>query len=253
MLCKLNHNVLLDLYGHRLAVFELQIKPVQGLSATINAFRGYIDGLTVKTCELIVKNILSRGIDKVFVDGSNFGQLARVLARSLPNVEIIIFFHNVETRFFWGAFKGSKTLHSFSVLVANYLAERKSVRYAHKIVCLSTRDSLLLSSLYGRSATHVTPIALQDRLASHGEVSRDHPDEDFLLFVGGSFYANRDGITWFVDNVVPRITIKTVAVGKGLEAMRCDLERKGNVSVVGAVDNLAPWYSGALAVIAPIF
>jgi glycosyltransferase involved in cell wall biosynthesis len=253
MLCKLNHNVLLDLYGHRLAVFELHTKPVQGLSASINAFRGYIDGLTVETCELIIKNILSREIDKVFVDGSNLGQLARVLARALPNVEIIVFFHNVEARFFWGAFKGSKNLHSFFVLVANYLAERKSVRYAHKIVCLSIRDSQLLSFLYGRAATHVTSIALQDRLPSPGEVSRDRTEEDFILFVGGSFYANCDGITWFVDNVVPRISIKTVVVGKGLEAMKDRLERTGNVVVVGAVDSLAPWYRDALAVIAPIF
>lgn len=253
MLSSLNHDVLASLYLDSFFKVELKKKPVRGMMAIMMAFRGYIDGLDEDICELIFKIIASRNVNKVFIDGSNLGQLVKLLAMRFPKLQIIVFFHNVEARFFWGAFKRFKTVHSFSVLAANYLAEHKAVRHAHKIVCLSSRDSKLLSALYGRSATHVSAMALHDRLPQQGGGLPVLNGEKFLLFVGGSFYANRDGIAWFVDNVVPRISIKTVVVGKGLEAMKDRLERNGDVVVVGAVVSIAAWYRDALAVVAPIF
>jgi glycosyltransferase involved in cell wall biosynthesis len=202
---------------------------------------------------VVFEIIVSRKVEKVFIDGSNLGQLVKLLARRFPVVQLIVFFHNVEARFFWGAFKRSKSVHALAVLAANYLAERKAVRHAHKIVCLSIRDSRVLSVLYGRSATHVSAMALRDSLPRQYGESPDRNEEVFLLFVGGNFYANRDGIAWFVDHVVPRISIKTVVVGNGLEAMKDRLELKGNVVVVGAVDSLAGWYRDAHVVVAPIF
>lgn len=253
MLYRLNRDIVSSLYNDHVRVVALCKSPVRGILATMQAFYGYIDGVNRKICDAISLLIATGEVNKVFLDGSNLGLLAKVLATRFPRLQIIVFFHNVEARFFWGAFKRSKTLHSFSVLLANYLAERKSVRYAHKIVCLSSRDSRQLSSLYGRAATHVSAMSLRDTFPRYSDDSAQHLEEDFLLFVGGNFYANLDGIAWFVDNVVPRISIKTVVVGKGLEAIKDRLERTGNVDVVGAVDSLAPWYRDALAVIAPIF
>jgi glycosyltransferase involved in cell wall biosynthesis len=77
--------------------------------------------------------------------------------------------------------------------------------------------------------------------------------DTYALFVGGTFYANVAGITWFVKNVVPHITIKTLIVGKGFEALRGNLEQKGKVEVVGTVVNVADWYRKAQFVVAPIF
>ncbi len=72
-------------------------------------------------------------------------------------------------------------------------------------------------------------------------------------FVGGGFYANQSGIRWFVENVVPEVSMKTCIVGRGLEVLRGELERGGKVEVVGAVDQLGHWYRNAKVVIAPIF
>ena len=77
--------------------------------------------------------------------------------------------------------------------------------------------------------------------------------EKFVLFVGGGFYANRAGITWFVKHVVPHISIKTYIVGRGLEDLKDVLDLDGKVEVVGAVDSLSHWYRDAHFVIAPIF
>jgi glycosyltransferase involved in cell wall biosynthesis len=133
------------------------------------------------------------------------------------------------------------------------LAERKAVKFSDKRICLSERDSRLLKKLYGQGATHIAPMVLEDKCpASFMQVSAQVP-ERFALFVGGTFYANRAGIAWFVREVVPRIDLPVYIVGRGFETLRAELEVPGKVIVVGAVDCLADWYHRAQFVIAPIF
>ena len=111
----------------------------------------------------------------------------------------------------------------------------------------------MLQRLYGRAAMHISPMALRDRMPVGFGQNAKLPVEKFALFVGGTFYANRAGIAWFVEHVVPRIHIKICIVGRGFEALRQELERDGKVEVVGAVHHLADWYRDAHFVIAPIF
>lgn len=253
LLCKLNHDVLKETYGDQLVLFELPRFSLRGIGAIFNAFQGYIDGLSCESVADALRMIQARNVGKIFVDGSNLGELVAAVKARYPHVEVSTFFHNVETRFFLGALREAKTPRSFGVLLANYLAERKSVRYSDKIICLSARDSRLLQRLFGRSATHLAPMALQDQLANGARASQDVTSTKFALFVGGAFYANRAGIKWFVNNVSPRIRIKTCIVGKGLEDLREDLDIEGKVQVIGEVESLAQWYRNAHFVIAPIF
>lgn len=97
------------------------------------------------------------------------------------------FFHNVEARFFLGALRHSRTLHALAVLIANYLAERKSVRYSDKIICMTSRDSDLLHRLYGRPATHLSAMAIRDQLPTGMDMTADVPRGKYALFVGGHF------------------------------------------------------------------
>jgi hypothetical protein len=253
LLCKLNHDTLNDIFGECLVLFELPQRRLQGLTSAINAFRGHIDGLDAPGIGKALQVIQTKNIGKVFVDGSNLGGFVKVVKQKFPDVEVSTFFHNVEARFFLGALRQTKTLHAFAVLMVNYLAERKAVRYSDKIISLSKRDSSLLQRIYGRPATHVSPMALQDKLPQNAVSPIHGPREKFALFVGGTFYANRAGITWFVKHVVPRISIKTCIVGRGFEDFKSELESNGKVEVVGAVDSLAQWYLDSHFVIAPIF
>ena len=185
--------------------------------------------------------------------GSNFGEVVKLVKKMFPQVQVYTFFHNVEVRFFWGSFRQNKSAHALAVFVVNYLAERKSVKFTDKLICLSQRDSQLLQKIYGRQATHVSPMALRDQLVSNAQKVTEPSQQKFALFVGGVFYANRVGITWFVKHVVPRINIKICIVGKGFERYKKELELGGKVEVIGAVDSLAEWYLKAHFVIAPIF
>jgi len=253
LLSRLNRDVLFELYGSNLGIVELSKSPLRGAVSYVNAFRGYIDGLNPMVLDATLQMVRDNCYAKVFVDGSNLGLFVRRLRRELPHVEVITFFHNVESRFFWGAFRQSRTLRALAVLWVNYLAERRSVRCSSKVISLSRRDSALLCKIYGRAATHVSAIGLRDKApASDGrakEISRGR----FALFVGGTFYANLAGITWFVDHVAPRIQIRVCVVGTGFEGLRDQLEREGKVEVIGAVDSVAPWYLDAHFAIAPIF
>ena len=253
MLCKLNHDALKQIYGESLVKLELQSFPLQGLRSIVKAFQGHIDGLTDVMIDQILKTITTKSISKVFVDGSNMGEIVRAIKYYSPFVEVTTFCHNVEARFFWGSFRQAKTLRSLAVLIVNYLAERKSVRYSDKLICLSERDSRLLYKIYGRAATHVSALALQDQPSATVVKTEKLHHGKLILFVGGGFYANLAGINWFVKHVAPLINIKTYIVGKGFEEFKNLLELNGKVEIVGAVDSLAQWYHDSHFVIAPIF
>lgn len=255
LLCKLNFDTLKSLYGASLVLVELPRARPRSIRQVMNAFRGHIDGLDKTSIAAALGLIESGHVDKVFVDGSNLGEFARAAKARFPRIEVITFFHNVEARFFLGAFRQAMSIRSLAVLAANYLAERKAVRFSDKRVALSNRDSLQMHGLYGKAATHVVPMALQDQLQAVGglRARQDSQNERYALFVGGVFYANQAGITWFVERVVPHIDIKICIVGRGFEGLRQTLERDGKVEVIGAVASLADWYLNAEFVVAPIF
>ena len=253
MLCKMNHDMLKDIYGDEFTVIELGKSPIRGVKSIVGAFKGYIDGLSNASIATVLHEIQRKGIGQVFVDGSNLGELVKVIKKKFPDVQVCTFFHNVESRFFLGALKQTKMPQALAVFLVNYLAERKSVRDSDKIICLNERDSKLLQKVYRRKATHVSPMALQDKVPAGLSLSVKNSTEKFALFVGGVFYANQAGITWFVKNVAPYVNVKTCIVGRGFERLKGELEVAGKVEVIGEVDSLAQWYRDAHFVIAPIF
>lgn len=253
LLCKLNHDTLKEIFGNHLVVLELPRSQLQGFKLVAGGFSGYIDGLSEKSIAQGLQLIEIARVGKIFVDGSNLGAFVKAVKRRFPTVMATTFCHNVETRFFLGSLKQNKSAHALAVLIVNYLAERKAVRYSDKLVCLSERDSRLFRKVYGRSATHVSSMALEDKMPVGFALNAKPPKERFALFVGGTFYANRAGISWFVKHVVPRIHIKVCIVGRGFESFRQELAIDRKVEVVGAVEQLSDWYRDAHYVIAPIF
>jgi glycosyltransferase involved in cell wall biosynthesis len=253
LLCKLNHDILKDIYGERLTLFEIPKQKIRGTLSTLRAFRGEIDGLNGMLINSALDILRRRNIRQVFVDGSGFGRFVSIAKRDFPNIEIITFFHNVEAKFFLGSLQTNKSVRSLAVLIVNYLAERKAVQHSNKRICLSERDSQVLQKLYGRTATHISAMAVRDAdtEAPHSAVTARK--EPYILFVGGGFYANRTGIQWFFNHVAPRVEMTTYAVGRGLEDVEGQHPDNNRVVIVGAVESLADWYRNAQFVIAPIF
>jgi len=253
LLSRLNHDILADIVGPQLVAFEVRPSHLSGWRAIKAMFSGCIDGLNDKVIAHAIQTIRETRANKVFVDGSNLGRVVQAIKRECPRVEVSTFFHNCEARFFLGSFRQTKTIRSLGVLIANWLAERRTVRFSNNLICLNERDSAQLHALYGRAATHISAMALQDRLPAVLPEDSGLEPEPYALFVGGTFYANQGGIAWFAEHVAPRIPIKTRVVGAGFERMKQELEQHGNVEVIGSVENVAPWYLGARFVVAPIF
>lgn len=234
-------------------ILEVPGSKVSAASALAALTRGHVDGVSRELIQSIHSTIRSRAVRTVFLDGSNLGSIARAVKLASPSVQVITFFHNCEARFFLGALRQHPSVRACGVLLANYLAERSAVQFSDKRICLNERDSLLLQRVYGRGASHLSPMALKDQVSSGVPDAQGLNGERYALFVGGTFYANCQGIEWYVDHVAPRAPIRTYVVGKGFERWKDRLERNGNVRVIGTVDSLAPWYLGAEFVIAPIF
>jgi glycosyltransferase involved in cell wall biosynthesis len=252
LLSHLHYQCLKAILGDALVVRELEPVRPQGAAARIRSLKGYIDGLTPQTEAAIVAEARAQGITRLYLNGSNLGRLARTFRRQLPGVQILTFFHNSEARFFLGALRQRPRVHALAVLAANFIAERSAVRASTRLIALSERDSQVLKRLYGRGATDILPMAVEDKLPQ-GTANSPAPREgDYALFVGGAFYANEAGISWYADNVAPHVPIKACVIGRGLEPMRGKIAAP-NVEIVGGVDDLAPWYRHAKVVIAPIF
>lgn len=252
LLSHLHRKCLEALLGDRLIVHPLDRNPIAGGRATLQALRGFIDGVTPAAEQAVIAHIAAADVDRVFLNGSNLGRIARAVKKQLPHVEVLTFFHNVEARFFQGALRDRWSARALAVLVASYAAERMAVRNSDRLIALNERDSRGLAKLYGRGATDLLPMALEDQLRAATSDEAGPIGEEYLLFVGGGFYANLAGIRWFIEQVAPHVAIRTCIVGRGLEGLE-DAARGGNVTLVGPVDRLEDWYRGAKAVIAPIF
>lgn len=253
LLSRLLRSCLETIHGTGFVVRELDRGSVTGRQSAVAALRGYLDGLNPGVVREIVDTLRTKKIGRLFIDGSNLGLLAAAVKRELPKVEVLTFCHNVEARFFLGSLKRNRSLRALGVLVANCVAERKAVRCSDRIIALSERDSRGFAQFYGRGATDILPMAMDDQLERERGPSSRTSGGDYALFVGGAFYANQAGITWYVDEVVPLITIRTCVVGHGMEAMRARLEQPGMVEVIGPTERLDEWYLNARVVVAPIF
>jgi len=253
LLCRLNYESLHELYGGDLVLHELEKASPAGLLQMYLAFRGYIDGLNPAVITGILHRIREQDIGTVFIDGSNLGKAAQCIRKAFPGIKIVTFFHNVEAVFFWGAFKQKAGMRALAVCLVNYIAERKSVRCSDRLIALSRRDSTMLQNVYGRPATDTSAIILKDIYLARARTPQARQNESYALFVGSVFYANLSGIQWYAKHVAPALNIKTVVLGRGFENYKAELERHGNVEVIGEVDSVEPWYADAAFVVAPIF
>lgn len=251
LLAKINARALADLPLENLIPLTINAshKPI-GFTGKFKASIGWLNGLDPGLVRQCVSLIKSEMADIVYIEGSNYGRLAKSIKKKAPNCKVITFFHNVEARFFFGALRANPSLKGIGVLFANFLAERWAVRNSDQIICLCERDARLVRKFYGRAEIDVHALCVDDKDRRFVRATRE---KTYGLFVGGAFYGNLDGARWLAREVAPRLSCKIVIVGKEFEHYRSELECYRNVTVVGTVDSVASWYEQAQFVVAPIF
>ncbi len=173
-----------NLLRENLLVHRIAAGAPGGARSAANSLRGYIDGLTPEVVAGIVERIRREKVERIYLDGSNLGLLAGAVKGQLPKVEVLTFFHNVEARFFLGSFRRRRSVRALGVLIANWIAERSAVAHSDRLIALSARDSRLLARLYGRSATDILPMAMEEQLAQPLDAAQTACNGDYVLFVG---------------------------------------------------------------------
>lgn len=236
--------LVLELLG---AIGTVTVERLTGPTKPWHAAAGRLHGLDGAVLDRLCRRVDEEGITDLFLDGSNLGAVAAAGKRR-PGVRITTLFHNAETRFFTARCKAEPGPRALAVLAAHWRAEAMAMRYSDCRIALCQRDSDDLRRLFGRGADAIWPIAVADRWRPETGPADGTPP--YLLFVGGGFFGNLGGLEWYAGAVASHLPLRTVAVGRGLEGVAGRLGPA--VDLVGAVEDLGPWYAGAALAVAPI-
>ena len=136
-------------------------------------------------------------------------------------------------------------------LLVTWINERKSVKYADKVVVLNKRDSDSLAAFYDRNSDEILPLCIDDRFDVDKVVKFN--TSKIGAFIGSNFYANNKGIKWFCENVSNRLNCPILIVGKGFENEKEYFSNFKNIRVIGTVDNVEDYYYNVDFIVSPIF
>lgn len=128
--------------------------------------------------------------------------------------------------------------------------ERCCIDHASYLITLNERDNRQLQKRYHRGADFILPTSFDayDAAEHHDPVKLP---EQYLLFVGTNFFANKEAMDYYIKEIAPSVHIPLLVVGNIAEAFQ-DATAMPNVHFLGRVDDLAPYYLQATAVVAPI-
>lgn len=220
----------------------------------INVFRMYMGGVTRKRITSVLKIVEEENIDLVFVDSSLLGVIVQAIKTKYSQVRVVTYFHNCEYNFCKDHVFVKKDYIRFYWILLAYFNERKVVRYSDKTICLNIRDYDDITNLYKRTPDAIIPISFMDVYNGMDHTFPILTLEKKALFVGSYFFANIEGIKWFIVNVFPHVNIELSIVGAGMGNLGNNLrEIPKNIHIYDTVPDLTPFYLEADFVILPIF
>lgn len=205
-------------------------------------------GVSVKFLKSIKMEFSRDDYDLVFVSQSYYGRCTRYIKKEINNIPVLSFFHNAESDFFYEVYKNNKSLRTYLYFKKAQFWEMLSTHYADKIITLNERDSNRLKVLYGRESDYILPTTFRD---SYHPLDTKEKDIDYL-FLGSSFYANNEGVQFFLDNVMPYIPGHLCIAGKNMDKVNFN-NLTNRVTILGFIDNLNEIYARSRFVISPIF
>lgn len=245
---------------HVLSVGRVNTKHTN-ISSTSSTFQTALANLSLFSGSLhkpafdtIIVEIANLQPNILYLDTSLFGRLAMVVKKKFPEIKIITFFHNIEVDFKFNCYTGIKRILYTPAILSDWMNERWAIRNSDVVVALHENDSVRLQQLYGRKADFIHPICITEHMNKSSIISYDLDKlpSEYILFVGSTFPPNIEAIKYLRDKIMPHLDIPLVVIGSGLEKYRQELSAK-NISIIGSVDDLAPFYANAKLVVTPIF
>lgn len=199
----------------------------------------------------VLRSYLSNDYDIAFLDSSSYGYYVSLLKDK--GFKTIVFCHNVEYEYYKAKFESKRSLMNRVLVPYIKKQEQLSMKNATYIITLNKRDSVGFKQLYHRETNLEIPISYESKILS--DINSGSYQDKFLLFVGADFYANTDGILWFIKNVSNHIKYQLYVAGGCCKTVSksINLSKYPHVKLLGFVDDLDTLYKNALGVVCPIF
>lgn len=221
-------------------------------SGLFNLIKLYSGGITRKYVVDILLKIEAENYELVFLDSSVYGRLAKTIKRKYPNVKIVAFYHNVEFDFIKKIIYAGGLLHVLRMPSCFY-NEFLTAKWSDKIICLTKEDVKLVNFFYTEKKIIQIPISFKSTKREMESKDENNSNSISILFVGSYFYANTQGILWFVNKVKLSPNVRLVIVGKEMRKLQTLLSNTENVEIHNSVEDISCFYEQANAVICPLF
>lgn len=125
------------------------------------SFNGQSKEIEKKIFEIIKE----KRINKIFFDGSLYGNIQKKIKKLYPKIEFITFFHNIERNYYLERIKveGKSRMILLPSVIYN---ENLSVKYSEKLIILNKRDLDELKRIYKKKINnklvYQIPLYLED-------------------------------------------------------------------------------------------
>lgn len=203
--------------------------------------------------EELRKRLSETSYDYAFISQSLLGDVARIIKETAPDTKIVTFFHNIEVQYAREFVRTSGVTH-IPFYIAAGMAEKNAVRYSDYYIVLNDRDAELLHRIYHVSPSLILPTSFEDSFDEKKATEVPNKDNGVVqyLFVGSAFFANIEGLGWFIKKVLPYVPGRLVVVGNGMDGYR-SVWKDSRVEVHGFVEDLSDFYYTSDIVVSPIF
>jgi len=214
---------------------------------------GYPTYLNKKGIYKILSVVRNYGIDMVFIDNSIFGRLTKQIKKEFPKILVASYYHDVKAKLAkdWKDVAPFYRKPVYSAMIKN---ERLNQQYCDINFTLNGRESQLFYDAYNKFPEAELSVYLDVPL-DHENISSSKMESKLkLLFFGGYYGPNINGIKWFVQNVIPSLpdSVELRIAGNNMERLK-KFNFPKNVIISGRVEDLSKVYLDADIVISPIF
>lgn len=190
--------------------------------------------------------------DLFFIDGSNFGLIAKWLKKKNIKGNIVSFFHNCEYEFAAQFFDGYNAWIKKINKKCIYINEYNALRFSEKCIALNSRDVDTIKKIYGEEIESIIPISLHDKYFPILKENVKSTPYKFL-FIGSYFYGNVSGLKWFIKEVLPFVNIQLTVVGKDMDQLRKDINISSKLEIHSNVPDISSYIEAADCIILPVF
>lgn len=245
---------------HRLYPFSVS----QGTRYFYEVLASFTRGLSLRTARFLpgeFGKFVERIVRENRYDAIHVEELPMMVSLSAAFLDIPVIFssHNVESELSYRLFDRRNPFFKF---LANreyrrtVREERNAVVRARVSLVVSEKDRDSLLRLFGTKIPpiHVLPNCAHDRFQPSVQ---QMPGKGLLAVGSFGWYPNREGLTWFMDEVVPLLrkkfpneVIRVVGSEMGM-ALRRNLERQG-IEVHADVPDILPFLQAARMLFVPL-